>query len=120
MLNSSHVNGATIGKAGGTRWIVELLIVPKGTDGARWVDVAFRHPGTKEIILTWRPAIRDLVRIMASIGLVENLKYPGGKGRWMLHELMQYVYTLNPSPFDLLGGWASFWRPLKERFKLPQ
>lgn len=53
-------------------------------DGKNWVEVTFNDSGAK-----WVPSFEDLFRIIQAICYCEDVKYPNGKGRFMVYEFLE-------------------------------
>ena len=63
----------------------KMTVVAKQFDqygGKRWIKVWFN---SKE----WVPSLEDLFRIIQAIGYCEDLKYPDGKGRFMIRDFLK-------------------------------
>ncbi|HMN10864.1 MAG TPA: ParB/RepB/Spo0J family partition protein [Bellilinea sp.] len=93
--------------------------------GKLWVAVRFiqkdvecpecGHTFTPPIELV--PSFEDQMRMLWAVGYCEDLKYPHGKGRHMITELVQRLMEYDPTPEP--GAWDRVWLELCEEFGIP-
>jgi len=96
---------------------LEYRLVPK--PNGEWIEVIFRDPDCYQPLCRWRPAIKDLARMLVGIGLVEDRKYPNGQGRFMLAELVERILREHiPTGADVLIDWDSVWLPYAQEYGL--
>lgn len=61
------------------------------------------------------PSFEDNMRMLYAYGYCEDKKYPNGKGRHMITELVVALMESEPEP----GKWDEIWVELCQRFNIP-
>lgn len=74
-----------VGKVGEMKSTDKMAVIAKPFDkygGKRWIKVIFQR-------LEWVPSFEDMYRLVQAICFCEDLKYPNGKGRFMVRDFLK-------------------------------